>query len=119
MQLSREHSIQYARPIGFAVSVLGAGFLYWSLYLPLSEAWAGAESLTYSGKLVAMSSAFFILGLLLVAGGPKLMAELRPDDGESKTVAMIVTVMAAAAGAGVPLAVFAYLTSLGYDVSRF
>ena len=58
-----------ARLLGLGGAVGGAGLLYWQLLLPLQQARAGQERLTYSLTLIVFGVLWLLLGLFWLVRG--------------------------------------------------
>lgn len=66
-----------ARLTGGAFVLLGAGFLYWQLYLPLARAAAHVERVNYSTQLIVVGEFTVLAGLHFVVRGASGLNWLR------------------------------------------
>lgn len=102
--------------MGALLTLVGAGLLYWTTWLPLQAAWTGSPSVHVIAKGVIVGTVALVAGLLQLVFGPMVLPILHPVAGESKFVAYASATVIVAAGFGAYFALKSYLSSLGYFV---
>lgn len=67
-----------SRPLGLILLAAASLAFVLNTYLPLSEAHAGADSISYSGKFVFIQPLFFVMGLVYTLFGERASVVLGP-----------------------------------------
>ena len=104
----------FPRTIGAFLVLVGAGFLYWSAWIPIERARQHSGHVYTHPKITIAAAILMGVGLLNLVFGNRLRPMLFPQGKESKIPAIVILVLLVVAGIGVYQALESYLATLGY-----
>src|ERR1700704_2057841 len=104
----------FPRTIGGFLVLVGAGFFYWSAWIPIERARQHTGHVYTHPKITIAATILMGIGLLNLVFGNRLRPLLFPQGKESKIPAIVIIVLLVVAGIGVYQALESYLATLGY-----
>ncbi len=104
----------YPRTGGAFLAVLGGGFLYWMVWMPIEQAHQHGAHIHLYLKGTIAGTLLICVGLLKLAFGPRIRPILKPEGDESKIPVIVIGIILLAAGFGAHHALQTYLETQGY-----
>jgi MFS family permease len=108
----------HPRAAGALLTLLGAGFSYWMIIMPIQQAETHEASVSISAKGDMVGVMLLAAGLILLVFGHGVSRFIRPEPGESKVPAYCIGTVLALIGLGVHFWLKSYLESKGYTFGR-